>query len=120
MKPLKKVVIHQSQKQKVISQECLLANTAISRLVGLLNHQKLQQGEALLLDPCNQVHTFFMKFPIDAVFLNRENEIIAISELRPWRISKLYFKASRVLELPLGTSREFELKIGEKLLVTPC
>jgi len=106
--------------QKVVADRCILAASAYSRLVGLLNHSRLDQGEGLMLEPCNQVHSFFMRFPIDAVFLSQDNTVLAISELRPWRMTKIHFRARKVLELPLGTSQRLQLAVGEKLEVLPC
>jgi hypothetical protein len=58
---------------------------------------------------------FFMKFPIDAVFLNNDNSILAVETLKPWRLSKLHFKAKKVLELPAGASKNYGWKAGDKL-----
>lgn len=103
-----------------LASNCAHANSAFARLIGLLNHSTLENGTGLLLDPCNQVHTFFMRFPIDAVFLNRDNKVIAIRELQPWKMTKMYFKAKKTLELPLGTCRRLGVHVGELLEVTPC
>ena len=53
---------------------------------GLLGRDGLAQGEGLLIKPCGSVHTFFMRFPIDVVFLDRELSVLAVRpEVRPWR-----------------------------------
>jgi uncharacterized membrane protein (UPF0127 family) len=109
-----------TSKGQTLSSRCVLARSAYSRLVGLLNHDKLAPGEGLLLDPCNQVHTFFMKFPIDVVFLNKRDEVVAIKELKPWRMSKMHFSAKRVLELPVGTCRGLGLRVGDRLEMSAC
>lgn len=100
----------------VVVERCRVADSMVSRLVGLLNHDTLPEGEGLLIKPCNQVHTFFMRFAIDAVFLSGDDEIVAVEELKPWRVSKLRLKARKVLELPLGTSRRLGLERGRKLV----
>jgi uncharacterized membrane protein (UPF0127 family) len=105
---------------RVLSKECTVAASFRTRLIGLLNHSELARDESLLLEPCNQVHSMFMRFPIDVVFLSKENTVIAVSELKPWRMTKIHFKASRVLELPLGRCRELNLKPGDQLEMKPC
>lgn len=81
-----------------------VADTLWARLRGLLGRADFPVGNGLLIRPCKGIHTFFMKFPIDAVFLDRENRIVAIFRaLSPNRLTPIYRKASAVLELPAGT-----------------
>lgn len=96
---------------------CLWANTTKSRLIGLLNQPSLKDNEGLLLDPCNQVHMFFMPYAIDAIFLNASNEILGMQTLKPWRLSKLYFKAKKVLEMNAGVALRLGWKTGDKIEV---
>jgi len=98
--------------------KCFEAKTMRTRLVGLLGHDKLNADEALLLMPCNHVHTWFMRFPIDAVFLNRDDEIVGIDELAPWKLSRLHWKSRKVLELPAGTAQKLSLRPGDRLEFT--
>jgi uncharacterized membrane protein (UPF0127 family) len=71
---------------------------------GLLGRNSLDDGEGLLIRPCKGIHTFGMKFPIDAVFLNRDNRVIAIvNNIPPNRMTRMYLGASSVIELPVGT-----------------
>lgn len=120
MSALKTYKIIQQSTGTVVATQCVHANTVHSRLVGLLNHKALASGEALLLDPCNQVHTFFMRFAIDAVFLTKDNRVLGVSELQPWRLSALYWRARKVLELPLGTCATHHIKSGDILEVQSC
>lgn len=72
----------------------------------------------MILKPCYQIHTWFMGFPIDAAFLDRDNRIIAIlTELRPFRISGMYMKARSVLELPAGTIKRTRTEVGDRLVI---
>lgn len=78
---------------------------------GLLGKERLEAGEGLLLRPCKGIHTFFMKFPIDAIFLSKENQVVSIVHaLPPNRMSNIYLRAVSVLELPAGT-------LGESVVV---
>ena len=87
-----------------------------ARLKGLLGRASLAAHHALLLEPCPQVHTWFMRFSIDVVFLDKQNRVVAVAEnLVPWRISKLYPSARRTLELPCGTLQG-RVKPGDELI----
>lgn len=81
-----------------------LADTFFSRLQGLLGRSGLAKGEGLIIEPCNSIHTFFMGFGIDVVFLDREQKVVAIyPELPPWRLTRMVLKATSVIEFPAGT-----------------
>ncbi len=91
----------------------LLATSLGARVKGLLGRSSLPAGEGLLIRPCKGIHTFFMKFPIDAVFLDKDNRIVAITrDLSPYRLTPIYFKASAVLELPAGALSE-DVAVGD-------
>ncbi|HJV64139.1 MAG TPA: DUF192 domain-containing protein [Geomonas sp.] len=95
-----------------------VAATFLSRSKGLLGRQRLSAGEGLLIAPCNGVHTFFMKFPIDVIFLDKENRIIGAREhLPPYRITRVLFSCVRVLELPAGTLTASGTVPGDRLLI---
>ncbi len=73
------------------------------RLVGLLGRASLESGQALLLEPCTSVHTAFMRFPIDVVYLDREGCVIKTSpDLKPFRMSGVLRGGRSVIELPTG------------------
>jgi uncharacterized membrane protein (UPF0127 family) len=95
-----------------------VAATVFSRAVGLLGRTSLPRGEGLLISPCKGVHTFFMKFPIDVVFLDGDNRIIAtLVDLRPQRLTKLRLACRSILELPAGTVRESNTAVGNQLTI---
>ena len=80
------------------------AVTVRTRLRGLLGRDGLAEGAALVIEPCTSIHTFFMRFSIDAAFLDRAGRVVrAISNLRPWRATRIYPSAAMVVELPAGT-----------------
>jgi uncharacterized membrane protein (UPF0127 family) len=83
-----------------------------------MGKKDLAGGCGLLLSPCNSIHMFFMLFPIDAVFLDKNNKIMHIEEnLMPWRISRYIPRARSVLELPSGTVSKTETKTGDTLIM---
>ncbi len=76
---------------KVLATNVRVADTLFTRMKGLLGRKELPQGEALWIKPCFSVHTFFMQFPIDVLFLNKKNQVIAVvSNLTPNRLTRLY------------------------------
>lgn len=90
-----------------------LATGVLARMKGLLGKDRLDTGTGLLIRPCKGIHTFFMKFSIDAVFLDQDNSIVALyHSLRPNRITPICLQAASVLELPAGTLCE-DVAIGD-------
>jgi hypothetical protein len=100
---------------EIICERCTLADSPLTRLKGLLGRDGLDSGEGLLLRPASSIHTFFMRFPIDAVFLDRELVVVGIAGgLQPWRAASRR-GAKAVLELPAGESFRRELAVGDQL-----
>lgn len=92
-----------------------VADSFASRLVGLLGQRALDSKQALLIVPCNNVHTFFMRFAIDVVFLDRDGVILHVApELRPWRAASCW-RAHACLELPVGGAVHYGLVPGRCL-----
>ena len=95
-----------------------VADNAWTRLVGLLGSAGLAPGEGLLIVPCSSIHMFFMRFPIDAVYLNRDLEVVGLdADLKPWRIGRFYRGARYVLELPAGAIAESATEVGDQVAV---
>lgn len=111
-----KIVKIKAQK-KIILDKCDVAQSFTQRLVGLLSRSNLKKNEALLIEKCKQVHTCFMRFPIDAIFLDKNNVVVGISELKPWRFSKYFGKAENVLETNIGFARQNNISPGLQLEV---
>ena len=99
----------------VVCERCLLAETPLARLRGLLGRSGLPSGEGLLLRPAASIHTAFMRFTIDVVFLNRASEVVkVVPELRPWRTASCR-GARTVLELAAGEAAKRALRPGVSL-----
>ncbi len=100
---------------RIVCERCEVADGLISRARGLLGRSGLGPGEGLLLRPAFSIHTFFMRFPIDVVFLDRNGEVVAVAEsVRPWRAATR-FRARAVLELAAGEAARLKLRPGERL-----
>jgi uncharacterized membrane protein (UPF0127 family) len=90
-----------------------------ARMRGLLGRDGLEAGEGMLIDPAPSVHMFFMRFPIDVVFLDRSKRVVkVVHQLRPWRAAGAR-KAVAALELPAGTAARAGLAEGAALTVEP-
>jgi len=99
----------------VVCERCLLAETPLARLRGLLGRDELPSGEGILLRPAGSIHTAFMRFPIDAVFLDAADKVVKVaSALRPWRTAACR-GARAVLELPAGEATRRGLRPGVSL-----
>jgi uncharacterized membrane protein (UPF0127 family) len=95
------------------------ADSFITRLVGLLKRTQLGPEEALWLMPSKGIHTIGMKFPIDVVFLDKENYVLGItSGMAPYRISGVRLRGYSVLELPTGMIRKSHTEIGDQLEIS--
>ena len=96
------------------------AHTAATRKKGLLGREGLLPGEGLWIAPCESVHTFFMRFPIDLVYLDRKNRIKKVKHaVGPWRLSAC-LSAHSILELPAGTIRNTLTQPGDTLEFSPA
>ena len=101
----------------IVCERCLLAETALTRMRGLLGRRELPSGEGILLKPASSVHMAFMRFPIDAVFLDRDLRVVKVAaDLRPWRAAGSR-GAKSVLELPAGEAKRRGLTPGDRLTV---
>jgi len=98
-----------------VCERCLLAETPLTRLKGLLGRRGLEQGEGLLLRPASSIHTFFMRFPIDAVWVDRDLNVLDVShEVAPWRTAACK-GAKGVVEMAAGEARRVGLTAGDNL-----
>ena len=93
-----------------------VADTSAKRRTGLLKHQSLEPGEGLWISPCESVHTFFMKFAIDLVYLDKSKKVRKVRHaVPPWRLSAC-LTAHSVLELPAGVAAETGTQAGDQLV----
>jgi len=108
-------IINQS-KNTILADEAIIAGTLLKRMIGLLGRKELKKGQALILKPCNSIHTFFMRFSIDVLFVDKENKVIkAISSKEPFRLTYMYFTACFAVELPVGTIQSSATSPGDSL-----
>src|SRR5690625_8035689 len=114
-------MIINTQRDVVLAKSVKLANNPFTRMKGLMGVKRLESQEALFIYPCQQIHTFFMRFPIDCLFIDRHYVVIkALRNIQPWKISEKVPKAWGVIELPKGviehtnTQRSEERRVGKE------
>ncbi len=92
---------------KIIARDVKKAENLQDRLFGLIGRKNMDKSEGLLLKPCSSIHTCFMKFAIDVVFLDENMKVISVVDsMKPWRFSAWHISAKSVLELKAGASFE--------------
>ena len=95
-----------------------IADNFFTRFKGLMFKKELNVNEGLIINPCNSIHMFFMNFPLDILFVNENNEVVEILEnIKPWRVSKLYFNAEYVVELPINTVKSKNIQKNQKIFI---
>lgn len=100
-----------------VAHKARLAENFWTRAVGLIGKQSFDKGEGLIFPRCNSVHTFFMRFSLDLIFVNKDGVVTSIIEnIQKWRISPFISGTSKVIELPTGTIKDSGTMIGDKLL----
>ena len=96
--------VYNSSKNNLIADDVKLADNFFSRSIGLLSKKSLSEGEGMVIKPCCSIHTFFMRFEIDVLFVNKQNEVIALYEnVKPWRILPIHPTSHYVIELKAST-----------------
>jgi uncharacterized membrane protein (UPF0127 family) len=111
-----KVLVKNQTRGTVLGHAIELADTSEKRRTGLLKHERLEPGAGLWIVPCESVHTFFMKFAIDLVYVDRKHRVRKVRHAVPaWRLSAC-LTAHSILELPPGTAQQTGTQAGDELL----
>lgn len=93
----------------------------VSRGLGLMGKRGLPPDGGLIIEPCSGVVSFFMRFPIDVVFLDSEGRVVhLVKDLRPWKTSKIVRASKKVVELPTGTIERTSTELGDTITIVPA
>ena len=99
----------------VVCERCEVPKGSFGRARGLIGRSGLEPGTGMLIDAAPSVHMFFMRFPIDVVFLDRDRKVVrVVHRLRPWRVAGAR-RAVAALELPAGAAAELGIQEGDVL-----
>jgi uncharacterized protein len=102
----------------VLGERIWVAETSLSRLVGLLGKRGLEPNTGLLIIPSQAIHTVAMRFAIDVVFVDRNWRVIQLRPVMvPFRVTGVYWKARSVIELPVGTIAHTSTEVGDQLSI---
>jgi hypothetical protein len=115
-KPGLRLVRVVSDTGKLVCERCEIADSMFARTRGLLGRSGLEPDGGMLIDPAGSVHMFFMRFPIDVVFLARDRTVVGVKHrLAPWRVAGAR-RAVASLELPAGRAAEVGVEKGDVLV----
>jgi uncharacterized protein len=105
-------------RQSFLATDIRVADTHWTRLRGLVatNPDSFTLGQGLWILPCHGVHSWFMRFPIDAIYLDQANNVVHVEEnLKPWRFAKVCMDSASVLEVPARTIWHSGTKVGDQI-----
>lgn len=109
-------IINQTQ-NTIVAKRAALADTMLSRLVGLLNRRSLDADEGLVITQCRSIHMFFMKFAIDVIFVDRKGIVVGlVPAIKPFGMSPYFWRADRAIEVPVGTISVSQTQAGDKIV----
>ncbi len=118
----KYVCVYNKTRERFVATHASVADGFFSRLVGLLGTTRrwARPGKGLWIIPSHGVHTIGMMYALDLIFLDRDHKVVDVEEhVRPFRISKVSFKAESILELPAHTVFRTETHVGDHLEISP-
>jgi len=105
----------------MIASHARIANSFITRLVGLLKTPSLAAGEGLYIAPCTQIHMFGMKYAIDVVFMDKQGQVVGLCQkIEPGQISPLFSRAFSCIEIPPGTISATRTETGDLVTTGPA
>jgi len=106
------------EKKIIISQKITHARSLSERLFGLMFKHNNMEIDGMLIEPCNSIHTFFMNFPLDVLFIDKKDTVVkVIRNMTPWKMSWLYLKSKKVLEVKAGLLPK-EIMAGDRVKIT--
>ncbi len=104
---MRKAKIINETKNMILIENCMIADSFFSRLIGLMGKKTLQTDQGMCISPCKSIHTFFMRFDIDVIFVDNNYKVIkVIKGLKPWKISPYIKPAKYIIELSSRTINE--------------
>lgn len=103
-----------------MADHCAVADSFFTRAFGLIPRASLAAGEGLLITKTSSITMWFMRFAIDAVFIDREKRVVRVAErIPPWRLAITAGGARDVVELPAGTAARTATQAGDELVFEP-
>jgi uncharacterized membrane protein (UPF0127 family) len=111
-------MLYDIAKKKKVVEKVIIADSFLKRFLGLMGKRELEEGRGMMLLPCSSIHTCFMRFPIDVVFLDQNHKVIyMIQSMKPWRCSKVVKNSMYVIELQGGIVARQGIELGDQLVL---
>jgi uncharacterized protein len=113
---MKTVCVKNATRGTIVAEQAEVADNVLTRLRGLLGRKSLAAGGGMVIRPTNQIHTFFMQFPIDVLFLDKQGAVLLIiPDMKRGRISPLVRHGKMVIELPVGAIASSQTQKGDHI-----
>jgi uncharacterized protein len=111
------MIVRNTDRETVLGEAIEVADTAVRRVKGLLGRECLEDGQGLLFKQCSSLHTLFMRFPIDILFIDRKGKVLrSRSDVTPFKFVAAPLRAQYALELPAGSIARSKTRVGDHLL----
>ncbi len=103
-----------------VAERARVATSLWARGRGLMLRSGLEPGGGLVIDPCSSIHTMWMRFPIDVLYVGRDDVVVRVAQaMRPWRLGPIFTGARFVIELPAGSALRAGIGVGARLAFEP-
>jgi hypothetical protein len=114
------MIVENLTRNQVLADNAHQAASFVSRGRGLMFSPPLPEGGGLVIEPCNSIHMFFMRYPLDVVFTDAGGRVLFLYRgIKPWRMGRIVRGAKRAIELPEGTVDRTHTQIGDLLSLKP-
>lgn len=111
------MIVRNEQRGTTLGEAIEVADTAVRRVKGLLGRECLEEGQGLLFKKCSSLHTLFMRFPIDIVFLDRDGKVLKLKKgVKPFKLVAAPLRSYYALELPESTIARSNTRGGDQLI----
>ena len=112
----RRVAVRNATRNCPLAERAEVASGLLRRAIGLIGRRDWSTADGLVIEPCNGVHTFFMRLPIDVVHVGAEGEVLRLlPAMRPWRLGPIVRRSRWVLELPAGTLNGAGTQVGDRV-----
>ena len=113
---MRSVAVRNISRDVTLADAAPVADNMWTRLRGLIGRPPLREGQGLVIRPSRGIHSFFMSYPIDAIYVNDQGEVVRrLENLRPFRAAPMCFRTRYVVELPAGTLNRTRTEVGDRI-----
>jgi uncharacterized membrane protein (UPF0127 family) len=110
------VIVRNDNRETVLGEAIEVADTAVRKVKGLLGRECLEDGQGLLFKQCSSLHTFFMRFPIDIVFVDKNHRVLKLAaNVKPFKLVAAPLRAHYAIELPADVIARSRTRVGDVL-----